>query len=126
MKNFELWTLQKKTLENEECDTFGHSREIWWCSLGLNIGAEIDGKNENFERPVIIIKAYNAQTVLVLPLTSKVKNDKFHFKIQTYQKTVWAKLTQVKVISTKRLLRKVDILDEVQFIELLTKWKNSI
>jgi len=105
---------------------YAHPREIWWCSLGLNIGAEIDGKNESFERPVIVVKVYNKETLLVLPVTGKQKDDRFHFKIQTEGKISWAKLTQVRVISNKRLLRKVDVLAEDQFDALKDAWMRSV
>ena len=28
-------------------------RQIWWASVGQNIGVESNGKNANFERPVL-------------------------------------------------------------------------
>ncbi len=69
-KDFDTWNKMKKELNRLPIDRFAHAREIWWCSLGLNVGAEIDGKNENFERPVIVLKVYNVETMLVLPITS--------------------------------------------------------
>jgi len=121
-KDFDKWNSSKKELENVAITKYIHPREIWWCSLGLNLGAEIDGKNENFERPVIIMKVYNKETMVILPLTTKKKDDKFHYKIQTEEKTVWAKLTQVRLISNKRLLRKVDLLDKESFGSLRQAW----
>jgi len=125
-KDFDKWNKLKKDLHTRDSDVFAHPREIWWCSLGVNIGAEIDGKNENFERPVIVLKVYNKETMLVLPITSKEKDDKFHYRIETDQKTAWVKITQGRVISTKRLLRKVDVLKEKEFDLLKSKWKSSI
>ena len=125
-KDFDGWNLLKKNLNERKIDAFAYPREIWWCSFGINVGAEIDGKNENFERPAIVIKVYNKETLLVLPITSKQKNDQFHHKIQTDQKTVWVKLTQPRVISNKRLLRKVDVSGEQEFDELKEVWKKTI
>jgi|SRR3989338_35199 len=125
-KDFDQWNKLKKDLHKRHADTFAYPREIWWCSLGVNVGAEMDGKNENFERPVIIIKVYNKETMLVLPITSKEKNDRFHHKIVTEQKTVWVKITQARVISNKRLLRKVDILGEEEFNVLKSILKESL
>jgi len=125
-KDFDKWNDSKKKIHIRVSDTFAHPREIWWCSLGVNIGAETDGKNENFERPVIIVKVYNKETMLVLPITSKEKNDAFHCRIDTNQKTVWVKLTQSRVISNKRLLRKVDVLGESEFKSLRNVWKSLL
>ena len=125
-KDFDSWNKIKKELNSHDIDRFAHPREIWWCSLGINIGAEIDGKNDNFERTIIVLKVYNKETLLVLPITTKIKDDKFHHKIQTEQKTVWVKLTQPRVVSSKRLLRKVDILSEDKFETLKNAWKQSL
>ena len=125
-KDFDKWSSLKRHIHEMQSRAFAHPREIWWCSLGLNIGAEIDGKHENFERPVIIMKVYNKDTLLVLPLTTKSKEDPFHFKIQTNQKIAWVKLTQMRVISNKRLLRKVDTLEGRQFDELKVTWKKTL
>mgnify|MGYP001614297405 CR=1 FL=1 len=125
-KNFDAWNRNKKELENTPIKKYVHPKEIWWYALGVNLGAEIDGKNENYERPVIVMKVYNKETMIILPITTKPKDDEFHQKIQTVGKTVWAKLTQMRVISSKRLLRKVDILDEASFEILKETWKQAL
>ena len=125
-KDFDSWNKRKKEINEFPINRFVHPREVWWCSIGINIGAEIDGKNENFERTVIVMKVYNTETLLVLPITSKPKDDEFHHKITTDQKTVWVKLTQPRVISSKRLLRKVDVLHEEEFEALRNVWKKSL
>ncbi|HEY4521129.1 MAG TPA: type II toxin-antitoxin system PemK/MazF family toxin [Candidatus Paceibacterota bacterium] len=125
-KDFDRWNALKKNLHEREINAFAYAREIWWCSIGINIGAETDGKHDNLERPVIVMKIYNKETLLVLPITSKPKADKFHYKIHAGKHTGWVKLTQPRVISHKRLLRKVAILGEVEFKALKTVWKNSL
>lgn len=125
-KDFDKWNIIKKEIEKIITEKYIHPREIWWCSLGINIGAEIDGKNENFKRSVIIMKVYNKETVIILPITAKQKDNKFHHKIQTEEKTVWVKLTQARVVSSKRLLRKVDLLDKDSFNELKNTWKETL
>ena len=124
-KDFDEWNTTKKTVDSRDRDVFGYPREVWWCSLGINIGAEIDGKNENFERPVIIMRVYNKDTMLVLPTTSRAKPDKFHFAIEIdaldpktkelSKKTVYVKLTQARVVSNKRLIRKINVISEGDF-----------
>ena len=113
--DFDCWNSLKKKLHNNKGLAYAHPREIWWCSLGHNIGVEMNGKNESFERPVLIIKMYNKEKMLVLPITSKEKNDIFHFKIKAGDKNVWVSLAQSRVISNRRLLRKVDVLAEEGF-----------
>jgi hypothetical protein len=69
--------------------------------LGQKLKSRFNGKNENFERPVIVMKVYNKETLLVLPITSKQKDDAFHHKITTDQKIVWVKLTHRELSAIK-------------------------
>ncbi len=80
-KNFDTWNSIKKNINLKKKEIFCNQREIWWCSIGLNIGSEEDGKNELFERPVLIIKVFNRDTLRVIPLTSKNKQDEHHIQI---------------------------------------------
>jgi mRNA interferase MazF len=135
-KDFDKWNNLKKIFEKESRELFVHPREVWWCSVGINLGAEIDGKNDSFERPVLVINVYNKETMLVLPITSKKRNDKFHYKIfvkikdiktgEYQQRPVWVKLTQARVVSSKRLLRKVDQISIDNFQEVVEVFKKSI
>ncbi len=51
VKDFDGWNSSKKLVDISDRQVFGYPREVWWCSLGVNIGAEVDGKNEeDFER----------------------------------------------------------------------------
>jgi len=134
-KEFDAWNLQKKNLGDPEKKAYAHPREVWWCALGVNVGAEVDGKNENFERPVLVLRVYNKETMLVLPITSKEKLDDFHHKIriqaknrnsvtgEEYVKSVWIKLTQARVISNNRLLRKVDVVQQEEFDKVVEAFR---
>lgn len=125
-KDFEKWNTKKQFIDENHRNVFCYPREIWWCAVGTNIGAEIDGKNHNFERPVIIMKVYNKETVFVLPLTTQKKTDKFHFFIETQGHKAEVILTQGRVISNKRLLRKMYMLSESKFKELKKVWLESL
>ena len=39
--------------------------------LYINIGVEIDGKNDNFKRPILILKKFSDEIILAVPLTTK-------------------------------------------------------
>ena len=109
-KDFDSWNKLKKSINKKEVgDEFNfHIGDIWWTTLGLNIGKEIDGKNETFERPVLILKVINRHTLYVLPLTSKDHFvDKYHYSVN-YEDggSGVVVFSQVRVISSNRLLRK--------------------
>ncbi len=111
------WTTIKYRLillEDKHIPYF-HEKEIWWCSIGSNIGFEQEGKNSNFERPVFIIKKFNRHMMWVLPLTSKIKITPYHFPVSYKGKQSTVILSQLRTISSKRLLRKVGKISDKDF-----------
>ena len=117
-KDFEGWNVEKQFINSTSKAVFFSEREIWWCAFGVNIGVEIDGKNGRFERPGLVLKYINKDMLLILPLTTKGHPDKYHCKIETEKMISFAKLSQMRVISSKRLLRKIDTLDKSQFLSI--------
>jgi len=114
---FVEWTKLKIRLHlKPDNNIYFFEREICWVSLGVNIGFEQDGKNDNFERPVLILKKFGPYTLWALPLTTKIKRDCWYHYIFNYQGDDYAAiLTQLRLISSKRLLRKVRTLPEEDF-----------
>ena len=81
-KEFDKWNNRKKVIDEKDMkDIFFREKEVWWCHLGLNVGYEQDGKHEEFKRPVLIFKKFNAETFWALPLTTKNKKGKYYFKL---------------------------------------------
>lgn len=109
-KDFDKWNSEKKTVDKKVInkDLFFYPREIWWCSAGLNIGVEANGKNDNFERPILIIKKFNSEMIWSVPLTTKCKDNKYYYKLEHESVKSWVVVSQIKTVSTKRLLRKQD------------------
>ena len=51
IKNFDKWNSVKKELNSKiDKPPTIHNGEIWWCSVGVNIECEEDGKNDFFDR----------------------------------------------------------------------------
>ncbi len=92
-----------------------HEREIWWVSLGLNVGVETDGKHDDFERPVLVIKRFNREMLWILPVTSQIKSSLFHEKFVLQDKEYYAAVTQIRTVSTKRILRKAGMISIIDF-----------
>jgi mRNA-degrading endonuclease toxin of MazEF toxin-antitoxin module len=103
IKNFDKWNIRKKRIEKKTQIPFFYTREIWRCSLGVNIGSEQDGKNDLYERPVLILKKFNKNTLLILPLTTKIAHKNYSYKISPKS---YVLLSQIRLISSKRLLSK--------------------
>lgn len=120
VKKFESWIQQKERIDAHELQDslYYKEREVWWVSVGVNVGAEIDGKNELFERPVLIFRKVGRQQFYGLPLTSKEKSGSFYRLVHYGESIGNACLSQLRVFSTKRLIRKIDVVTGDEFIEL--------
>ncbi len=122
-KDFDSWNRLKKEIDRKDItrERFFNEREIYWGSLGLNIGFEQDGKNENFERPLLIIRKFNRNIVWAVPLTSVAKENKFHFKFKNSGSFVI--LSQIRLVDTKRMLRLIEKINEEEFKEIVSRIK---
>ena len=110
------WHTKKEQLEDTAGTALFHEREVWWCVLGANIGYEQDGGKEDFERPVVILKKFNLDASLIVPLTTRSKTGKYYFPIGNIQgREAVAILSQIQFIDRKRLANKICTLDEDVF-----------
>jgi len=123
-KYFDKWNELKKKLHIRDEEILFHEREIWWCSIGVNIGFEEDGKNKLFERPVLIIKKFNKYVLWVIPLTRSRKTGGYYYRIaQKDEDDSVVILSQLRLISSKRLLRKMRMIKKSEFKEITEKVK---
>lgn len=81
LKDFDTWNTLKKHIDQKQFLAFVHAREVWWCSLGLNVGHEQDGKHAAFERPILVLRKFNRESVLVVPITSQLKRTPYHVRL---------------------------------------------
>ncbi|MEI6041961.1 MAG: hypothetical protein WCQ00_00085 [bacterium] len=47
--------------------------DVWWCSVGINVGEESFGKGDVFRRPILVIKKLSSSLCIGLPMTYKQK-----------------------------------------------------
>lgn len=120
IKKFDDWNKQKQKINAHEIQNslYIKEREVWWISVGVNVGAEIDGKNELFERPVLIFRKVGREQFYGLPLTSKEKSGPFYRLVHYGESAGNVCLSQLRVFSTKRLIRKIGVVNEEEFTEL--------
>ncbi len=114
-KDFDTWNLRKRSIHDGSFSRYIHAREIWWASLGLNVGDEEDGKNEQFERPVLVLRKFNDRIVLAVPLTTKSKNNPYYIAFEHAGASFAAIISQVRLLSTKRFTRKIRRIDRKLF-----------
>ena len=120
-KDFDKWNKLKKLIDDKSINFNINDGDIWWMSFGLNVGIEIDGKNEQFERSGLVLKKFNKEMAWILPITSQIKNDKFHYKFVFHNKEYCVALTQIRTVSIKRFARKVGVMPVNDFKNIVKK-----
>ncbi len=102
-KEFDSWNEIKKQSDKNETIIKYQEGQILFIKIGCNVGFEQDGKGEEFLRPVLVYKKFNKHVFLGIPLTSKYKNDKFHFPFEYKRgQTSVAILSQMRLFDIKR------------------------
>ncbi len=125
-KDFDAWNERKKHINDIE-PHFYREGEVWWCSIGVNVGVEMDGKGSNFDRPVVVVKGFSRDSLLIVCLTGHRKDDSHHVYLgKIYDRDASANLSQVKLIDSRRLIERLETLDEHLFFYLKTAIRDYI
>ncbi|OGI63848.1 hypothetical protein A2642_00840 [Candidatus Nomurabacteria bacterium RIFCSPHIGHO2_01_FULL_39_10] len=112
-KDFQKWHKAKKELDKNLSRLFFHEREVWWCSTGLNIGFEQDGRGEYFARPILIFKKFNNEVFWAIPLNTKIKKGKFYVSIELGDGVPRVVIiSQLRLMDAKRLIDKMSTVSD--------------
>ena len=124
-KDFQKWHYKKSRINDIEKRPFFHEREIWWYTLGVNVGFEQDGRGEVFLRPVVIFRKFNNEIFWAIPLTYAKKNTKYYFQF-TFDggdTPSAAVLSQIRLVDARRLSHKLGDLPDAKSDMLTKKFK---
>jgi mRNA interferase MazF len=129
IKNHDGWNILKKKLDGQVSPrtVYFYKREVWYCSIGHNIGFEEDGKGGDYSRPVVIIKRCGANLFIGIPLTSQVKTEKYYLGVGNVDgRSATAMIAQIRLFSSKRLINKIDTIPMPVFTALKKATRNFI
>jgi len=100
---YDNWNKLKKELNNKRDIIKFSAGNIYFVSIGQNIGHESYGKKDLFLRPVLVYKKLSRTTFLGIPLTSKIKEGSYYFSFN-YKKgvTSTAMFNQMRVFDIRR------------------------
>ncbi len=117
VKDFDNWIIKKKSINARSEQPFFREREIWWCSLGCNIGSEEDGKNTEFERPVVVFRMFGKDILWIIPLTTQLGRPDSRLTYTFVCGGLWqtADISQIRLVSSKRLLRYMELISFEDF-----------
>lgn len=123
IKDFVGWNNVKARLNGLSHGPTFQEREIWWCGIGVNIGDEMDGKGNNFNRPVMIIRKFNVNLFWGVPLSKQIKDNLYYFPIHFNGIDQSVLLTQFRLWESRRLTHKMGQMPENQFHAVKTALK---
>lgn len=122
---YDRWNRLKKKIHKKKHKFYVKTAEIYFLSIGQNIGYESYGKDELFLRPVIVYKKLGHATFIGIPLTSEEKIGDYYFKFSYRKgKYSYATLNQMKVFDTKRVVYKSGNIKHEDFESLKEQVKN--
>lgn len=119
-KDFTHWHDRKEVIHCKKRRPFFRERDVWFCSLGVNVGFEQDGRGQQFLRPVVIVRKFNNEICWGLPLTKNAKQGPYYLSISPVagREASAVILSQLRLIDVKRLQYKVGAVSEEEFREI--------
>lgn len=126
-KDFDSWNQKKKEINYSEYKVpLFKERDIWWVSIGVNVGFEEDGKHEKFIRPVLVLKKFNRMLFFGVPLSTKIKDNPYYLPITVKGEIVSVLISQIKVFSALRMQDKLAELDEKDYTKTVEILKEKL
>lgn len=125
-KSFNVWHDEKNYLHADKLRAYFHEREVWFASVGLNIGFEQDGRGDKSLRPVVVIKKFNAMVLWCAPLTTASKSGKYYYTFMLNDAYSTAILSQIRLIDAKRLQYKLGTVSTECFVQIKERLKQLL
>ncbi len=119
MKQFLKWIRIKINLDARTYRAPNVSEgDIWWVSLGKNVGTEINGKGSLFTRPVIIFIKLSRTSYFVIPASTKIHVGNWYVPYEYENVKAVASIHQARSIDYRRLYSKAGTLPAEDFARI--------
>lgn len=93
-------------------------------NVGLNIGFEQNGSEDNFSHPMLIVKKFNNHMFWVIPLSTKQMPFDFYFNYtDPHNQKVLVIIAQMKLVSVKRLKQDIYVIAPMLLEQIKQKIK---
>ncbi len=125
-QGFQKWSTLKQKINGLPTRVLFKEGEIWWCSIGKNIGTEINGKSHKYSRPVIIFRKCSSQTFIGIPVSTKIKNGSWYYQFSINSISQCAVLVQMRSYDEKRLLEKYAEIPSHVFEEIINNTRRFL
>jgi mRNA interferase MazF len=110
MKRFLAWIGLKERLHDiKHAPPLVSERDIWWASVGVNVGSEINGKSGLFSRQL------SHNFYFVVPTTTQQREGSWYVAFGQHGKSMSACLHQARAIDYRRLSSRLGKIDGDDF-----------
>lgn len=118
--DFDAWNEEKKVLNASTPGLIFKEGEVWWCSVGANVGSEVFGKGTKFTRPVIVLRKLSQEACVVLPVTSQPppRLGSWYHQMNFNGRDQFVMMHQVRMVSVRRFGSRLSTLPEPDFAAL--------
>lgn len=116
-KDYKMWMPVKAAINNRAVRPEFKERDVFWASIGENVGYEQDGKNRHFDRPVVVVKKFNNSLFWGVPLSTTERRGKYYFEVGLQDKKgrrSVAILSQMRLYDSSRLEEKIGMVSTVE------------
>ena len=116
IKRFLQWIALKEQLHTTAHQPpFVSERDLWWASIGENVGSEMNGKSDRFSRPVLILKKLAHGFYLVVPTTTQPRTGSWYVHVRMRDQGEYVCLNQMRTVDYRRLSSKLGQIDTDDF-----------
>lgn len=125
-KHFPEWLNRKEDLHNTNKIPPFSEGQLWWAGLGENVGVEINGKHDDFSRPVLVFKKLSNLCFLAVPLTSQPHEGSWYVEFEFRGKKQYAVLAQIRMVSAARLYNRMGKISTGDFKKIKVGFRKLI
>lgn len=118
-KHFDVWMPLKKRIHFVGREWEFREREIWWMAIGENVGTEVNGKGDNFLRPVLIVRKYGPGGFFGVPLSSQLHEGMWYTNFTSKKKEHCALLSQAGSFCSYRLYGFMNKASKEEFAKII-------
>lgn len=127
MKQHDKWNEIKKKIDTKTTKiVIPKQREVYWASIGENIGNEQNGNGDIFSRPVLIIKRFSKSMFFGVPLSTQIKEGTFFYNFTFLEKESNALIVQGRLFDTKRLENRIGMIEKDDFANIKQSLKELL
>lgn len=124
---FDNWNNVKKDINNKRANINIKEGCVYWINVGFNVGCEVNGKGENFARPVLVLKKIYINNThhyfIGIPLTTKKRTGFLYHRLTNKKDNikVTAMLGQIRIFDIQRVINYHYKANKDEFISIKEK-----